>query len=65
MCNAAFCDLSQTKVKDDLNQWAGRGHCEERTSTEEQKDERTVLQSRELVQKEKVTVIQKKTRSLN
>lgn len=32
----AFYDLSQTKVKDDLNQWAGRGHCEERASAEEQ-----------------------------
>lgn len=25
ICNVAFCDLSQAKVKDGLNKWAGRG----------------------------------------
>lgn len=59
----ALCDLSQAKVKDDLNNWAERGTAD-RESTKEKTD-LLFCRARELVVEEKVIVIQKKTRSLS
>lgn len=43
ICNVVLCDLRQAKVKDDLNNWAGRGTVD-RESTREQNG-LTVLES--------------------
>lgn len=63
MYNVALCDLSQAKVKDNLNNWAGRDTVG-RESTKEKTD-LLFCRARELVVEEKVIVIQKKTRSLS